>query len=295
MESISENAGGGQTVVKKKSWRDVIKVHPAADIFPMLPEEELRKLGADIKEHGLHEPILFWSPVDPPITADHPFFLLDGRNRVAAMELVGILQIREDNRGFHHPGLPNDMFVNCYTDTKFSGLDPGAYVISKNIRRRHLTKEQQADLIVKVMKAGTDFAKLARSVKRDSNGRVQGSKKYPIKEKAVEEATKHGISKRTMERAIAKDRGPKTPKRRRAEEKQAEARKRKPTEVKLDGATVSRLREIETRINKSDESGKIDKSVLYICQEVDRILRAMRADQQKIFLEKLFLALDKKT
>src|SRR5262249_25871778 len=89
-----------------------------------------------------------------------------------------------------------------------TGTDPYAYVISKNIHRRHLTKEQQADLIVAVMKAGTDFTKLARSVKRGSKGQVRGSVKDPVKEKAVKEGEKLGIGKRTMERAIAKDRGP---------------------------------------------------------------------------------------
>ena len=28
---------------EKKSWRDFYKVHPAADVFPMLPEDELRE------------------------------------------------------------------------------------------------------------------------------------------------------------------------------------------------------------------------------------------------------------
>src|SRR5262249_11773245 len=36
-----------------KTWRDVYKVHPAADLFPMQPEDELRKLGEDIKANGL--------------------------------------------------------------------------------------------------------------------------------------------------------------------------------------------------------------------------------------------------
>jgi hypothetical protein len=35
------------------SWRDLIKVHPAADAFPMLSEEELDALAEDIKANGL--------------------------------------------------------------------------------------------------------------------------------------------------------------------------------------------------------------------------------------------------
>ena len=46
----------------KKSWRDVIKVHPAADLFPMMSEAELRELGEDIKKNGLKTDIIFWSP-----------------------------------------------------------------------------------------------------------------------------------------------------------------------------------------------------------------------------------------
>src|SRR3954463_14279858 len=31
-----------------KSWRDVIKVHPAADMFPLMSETELLELGEDV-------------------------------------------------------------------------------------------------------------------------------------------------------------------------------------------------------------------------------------------------------
>jgi len=178
---------------EKKSWRDFYKVHPAADVFPMLPEDELRKLGEDIAANGLKEPIALFRAKDD---ADAKrTCILDGRNRLAAIVLVGLKIDPEWPRS----GFPQVRWIHSV---------PEAYVISKNIHRRHLTKEQQADLIVKVMKAQTDFAKVARSVKRDSNGRVNGSAKDPFKAKVVEQAKKHGISKRTAEKAIANDRGP---------------------------------------------------------------------------------------
>src|SRR5262249_43393870 len=140
--------------------------------------------------NGLKDSIVFWSKTKD--SSDE--YLLDGRNRLEAMELV-------------------EFSAAPWEKVLFYGheIEPFSYVISKNIRRRHLSKEQQADLIVKVMNASTDLAKLAKSAKRDSNGRVQGSLKDPLKEKKVEEGKKHGISKRTMERAIAKDRGPTKP------------------------------------------------------------------------------------
>src|SRR5437764_1396273 len=68
-----------------------------------------------------------------------------------------------------------------YGDFKHHNPKIVAYIISKNIRRRHLTKQEQADLIVAAMSATTDLAKSARSVKRSDDGHVAGSTKDPIK------------------------------------------------------------------------------------------------------------------
>jgi ParB-like nuclease domain len=214
---------------KKLSWRDVYKVHPAADAFPMLPEDELRELGEDIKKNGLREPIVLWSP-KPPKDTPHQFYVFDGRNRLDAMELVGIESFHEsdgdedadpDPDGWEYQ-INVDLGGLCgeVEDRRYGNTDPHAFVISKNIRRRHLTKEQQADLIVKVMKADEvarrtaeladililkkDLARAARSFSPQS-GKRGGSTKDPFKKKVVEEAEKHGISKRTAEKAIANE------------------------------------------------------------------------------------------
>jgi hypothetical protein len=43
-----------------KSWRDVLKVHPAAELFPPMSPDELRALGEDIVKHELANPIVLW-------------------------------------------------------------------------------------------------------------------------------------------------------------------------------------------------------------------------------------------
>jgi hypothetical protein len=68
-----------------------------------------------------------------------------------------------------------------------------------------LTKQQQADLIVKTVRASEAFlANLARK-EAERAERERGRPKDVVKEKAVEEGESQGISKRTIERALARE------------------------------------------------------------------------------------------
>jgi hypothetical protein len=150
----------------------------------MMADTDLDELAADIKANGLREPIVFWRDVHGGDTD----FVLDGRNRLEALARAGMLE-----------GLTK-CIINADVD-----VDPGAYVISANIHRRHLTKAEQAELILQTLEAAkpTDRATVARSVPRAGNGHVHGSTRDPVLAAAVTEAKKHGISKRTVQRARA--------------------------------------------------------------------------------------------
>jgi N6-adenosine-specific RNA methylase IME4/ParB-like chromosome segregation protein Spo0J len=91
------------------------QAHPYANIFPLLPEEELKALADDIAAHGLREPI--WVHRDGRI--------IDGRNRYRACELAGIEPEYRAYQGDDGPEL----------------LD---FVISLNLHRRHLNESQRA-------------------------------------------------------------------------------------------------------------------------------------------------------
>jgi hypothetical protein len=142
---------------RAKSWRDVLPVHPAADLFPMMSPAELRELGADIKKNGLRVAVAVFKQQKhfPPV-------LLDGRNRLAAMEAADI-GIRAESAGSH--GDPQIKLWFRLTDKDpWSRIEivevrgdhddgnPFEYVTSANIHRRHLTADDKRKLVAKLIK-----------------------------------------------------------------------------------------------------------------------------------------------
>lgn len=91
-----------------------LQVHPFADLFPMLPDDELADLAADIQENGLLHPLML----------DHTGkVLIDGRNRLRACQMARIQP--------HFEQLPR-------------GIEPADYIASVNLARRHLSVGQRA-------------------------------------------------------------------------------------------------------------------------------------------------------
>jgi hypothetical protein len=156
-----------------KSWRDVFKVHLAADLFPMMSKDELLVLGNDIKKNGLKVPITLWQETN----LSDQTFVLDGRNRLDAMELVGLDVVTKTPDGkdvlaipkakgaganwrctnhvfgvtvFHTMGLNGGRISRPRREY---GTNPYEFVLSANIHRRHLTVEEKRDLIANVLKA----------------------------------------------------------------------------------------------------------------------------------------------
>jgi hypothetical protein len=147
------------------NWRDHLAVHPAADLFPLMSEAELKELAADIKKHGLAEPVALYN--EYPKDADgnvslsnHRIVLIDGRKRLDALDLLA-------EKIFDKKGLVLEAISHFPDEPKDNG--PANYVISRNIHRRHLTAEQRRDLIAKVLKANPDQSnnQVAKQVKAD--------------------------------------------------------------------------------------------------------------------------------
>jgi hypothetical protein len=154
------------------SWRTHLQIHPACELFPPLPPDELKALGEDIKAHRLQNRVKLWAEKTPDGVR---YSVLDGRSRLDAMEAAE---------------LPIQVFVGSTPNRNFfevveEHVDPWDYVISANIRRRHLTGEQKRDLIAELLKVNPDRSNLQTakivgvddktvgSVRREMEGRSE--------------------------------------------------------------------------------------------------------------------------
>lgn len=154
----------GAAAMTAFDWRAHLRVHPAAELFPLMSEAELRELAEDIKANNLVDPVVVWADDNGDL------FLIDGRNRLDAMALAGILGVDDCGILFNvKTGEP--VYMVSFPDQKpcVIGGDPYAIALSLNVRRRHLNAEQKRDLIADVLKLNPEKSnrQIAEQVKDD--------------------------------------------------------------------------------------------------------------------------------
>src|ERR1700742_35904 len=127
---------------------NLLEAHPFAALFPQLPPEELSQLVRDIKERGMLEPIIL-----------HKGLILDGRNRYRACQIAGVTPRTEE---LNH---------------KSSKRSPEEFVLSRNLRRRHLSVGQKAAIAL-------DWSEQASLVTEPKKVRERGRPKGTLSEAA---------------------------------------------------------------------------------------------------------------
>jgi ParB-like chromosome segregation protein Spo0J len=149
-------------------WRDNLPEHPAAALFPLMTGEELQELAADITKHGLRTPVAVLVDTDGKR-------LLDGRNRLDACALAGIAVFNDEG----------NLEILNKTIEDGPDFDPFAYVVSLNLHRRHLTREQRREIIAVLLREHPERSDAATariagvsdhtvaSVRRDQEARSQ--------------------------------------------------------------------------------------------------------------------------
>jgi hypothetical protein len=111
-------------------------VHPAADIFPMMSEDETKELKRSITAHGLREKI---GVIQNPDNVNE-LLIVDGRNRWHA--LVGL--------GVDTEVIIREFTKNLGTQLVDLGASPEEYILMANIERRNLSQKQRRDLAGKL-------------------------------------------------------------------------------------------------------------------------------------------------
>jgi len=148
-----------------------------------MPEPELQALADDIKKNGQTDPIIYIIEADPNDLDGDGKVVIDGRNRLLACKLAGI----------------KPMFENAY-DVCYQ--DPIAFVLSKNLHRRHLTAEQRAAIVLQAEELSGALAKAQADAKvRDP--KVRASREAPGGKTAAVIAEKAKVSRATVERVQA--------------------------------------------------------------------------------------------
>jgi phage N-6-adenine-methyltransferase len=109
-----------------------MQFHPVASMFPMMEGAEFDAFVSDIATHGQLEPIVVYEGM-----------VLDGRNRWRACERLGLVP---ETREWEN------------------GRDPESFVVSLNLHRRHLSREQRDGLICSLRAKGKTLQEIASAV-----------------------------------------------------------------------------------------------------------------------------------
>jgi hypothetical protein len=149
-------------MIKLFDWR--------AHLFPLMSPAELKELAEDIKAHGQTTAIMMWPD------SNQKLLLIDGRNRLDALALLGLIGVDKSGCLTLKTTRPND---RCEFECA-PHIDPYALALSLNVHRRHLTPEQKRTLIAKVLKARPEQSdrQIAEQAKVDHKtvGKVRAEK-----------------------------------------------------------------------------------------------------------------------
>ena len=186
----------GPPVIQQIDWANP-PVHPAAASLPMMGEDELKEMAAGIKTNGLQQPIvIFEDNRDAANGSKGPFptYLLDGRNRLAALALLGIdkpYDAPKSKLAAYSPVRTVKAIQKFSVDGKMvweTDVDPYSMVMSLNVHRRHLTAEQKRQAIA-------DHIKLDPSASDRKIGRKVGVSPTTVGTVRTEMEDKGDVSK----------------------------------------------------------------------------------------------------
>lgn len=151
-----------------------VRWHPAACIFPMLPDAELKTLADDIREFGLREPIVLFQGQ-----------VLDGRNRWQACKIACVPPKTKE-----------------FTGTAQQAL---AYVWSTNVQRRHLNSGQVAIALAKRENLDVEYAAAIEATRKAATARPNAGR--PPKDNSVQKIVPNKDTSKLIDHKLAESAG----------------------------------------------------------------------------------------
>jgi hypothetical protein len=131
--------------------------HPLSGMFPLIEGEDFNQLAEDIGDRGILSPIILYEGK-----------ILDGRNRYLAAK-------EADHK---------------FTDRDFKqlspGLDPEAFVISANLKRRQLTSKQKREFIAKLIEGKPEASDRAIAKLVGADNKTVASVRAEVRDRADE-------------------------------------------------------------------------------------------------------------
>lgn len=150
-------------------------IHPAANIFPEMTDDEAKALMVDIRENGQREPIILFNGK-----------VIDGRNRLRACRWLSIEPKTKDYQGREE--------------------DIVSYVLSLNLYRRHLTESQRAMIAGKLANMGKGNFSKSANLPISTVTQPEAAKLLNVSDRSVRTA-KHIVSKGEPEVSAAVESG----------------------------------------------------------------------------------------
>jgi len=238
---------------------DIRGIHPIADLFPLMSDEELGELADDIRENGLKMPIIT-SPDG---------LLLDGRNRLVACHLAGVTPSYQ-----------------VYDD------DPVLLITSLNLYRRHLTHIQRSLLLLRTSDRKNPESRsgkeIARSIGVDASRFGEARVIYAYADELVDEliAGRPGSIPASEAYELA---------RARRDEQRSEAERQKADErQRLADAKARETRLAVVRVNNPELADQVEKGTLALeaAEAAMREQQKMRNEDREAITRNLARALD---
>ncbi len=139
-------------------------IHPLANLIPAMAPEDFDQLVEGIRTNGLIEPIVL-----------HEGKILDGRHRYKACQQVDVVPRFEP----------------------YTGNDPLAFVIAKNLHRRHLSATQKAMLAAELLPLLEAQARERQQLAGGDHGNQYTGSKVAVTQKIGEAANQEKSSQTT--------------------------------------------------------------------------------------------------